>query len=278
MITKKLRLYYLEQSKQYQILFELLTGSNKTADSLVNKLFISRASVYNELKLLKGNLKEYGIKIKNYKIVGPELRVRSFFFSFFSDFYCGLANPFPSELNQKIKSLKKILLVNQNLYPTRVQEYRLELFIGISFIRNGKKFLLLFLVKEFFGGRCMELCDLQNPEEYLNYFNNLVENNFEEKYPNLTLYYKKLCEKFKQVIKDENRNFLLRMRELLLIDAKIQMLNQLKNYNEESSLYEEVEIIEMVEDSQFSYYRELLGKHTNEKIPWMLICMSDLPN
>lgn len=124
----------------------------------------------------------------------------------------------------------------------------------------------------------MELCDLQKPEEYLKFYDNLVLINFEEEYPNLTLYYKKLREEFIRVIEEENRNFLVRMRDLLLIDAKIQMLNQLKNYNEECYSLAEVKIIEMVEDSQFSYYRELLGKHTNEKIPWMLICMSDLPN
>ncbi|MBO1141363.1 hypothetical protein FQS87_15760 [Enterococcus avium] len=124
----------------------------------------------------------------------------------------------------------------------------------------------------------MELCDLQKPEEYLEYYDNLVGIIFEGEYPNLTLYYKKLREEFIQVIEEESRNFLVRMRELLLIDAKIQMLNQLKNYNEEDSSLAESEIIEMVEDSQFSYYRELLGKHVDEKIPWMLICMSDLPN
>ncbi|EKZ0453463.1 hypothetical protein QK090_002691, partial [Enterococcus faecalis] len=34
LVTKKLRLYYLEQSKQYQLLYEMLVGSNQSAESL----------------------------------------------------------------------------------------------------------------------------------------------------------------------------------------------------------------------------------------------------
>lgn len=80
LVTKKLRLYYLEQSKQYQLLYEMLVGSNQSAESLATKLYVSRASIYNELKILKDNLKIYGLKVKNLKIVGRELKVRSFFF------------------------------------------------------------------------------------------------------------------------------------------------------------------------------------------------------
>ncbi|EIM5369660.1 helix-turn-helix domain-containing protein, partial [Enterococcus faecalis] len=87
LVTKKLRLYYLEQSKQYQLLYEMLVGSNQSAESLATKLYVSRASIYNELKILKDNLKIYGLKVKNLKIVGRELKVRSFFFSLFNDFY-----------------------------------------------------------------------------------------------------------------------------------------------------------------------------------------------
>lgn len=77
--TKKFRLYYLEESKQYQLLFELLTGSNHNAEFIANKLFLSRASFYNELKVLKENLKDFNLKIKNLKIIGNEVWVRSFF-------------------------------------------------------------------------------------------------------------------------------------------------------------------------------------------------------
>lgn len=133
LVTKKLRLYYLEQSKQYQLLYEMLVGSNQSAESLATKLYVSRASIYNNLKI-------YGLKVKNLKIVGRELKVRSFFFSLFNDFYCGITKPFSQELNKRINSFKNLLLVNKNIYPTKVQEYRLELFIGISFIRKEKIF------------------------------------------------------------------------------------------------------------------------------------------
>lgn len=142
LVTKRLRLYYLEQSKQYQLLYEMLVGSNQSTESLATKLYVSRASIYNELKILKDNLKIYGLKVKNLKIVGRELKVRSFFFSLLNDFYCGITKPFSQEINKKINSFKNLLLVNKNIYPTKVQEYRLELFIGISFIRKEKKFLL----------------------------------------------------------------------------------------------------------------------------------------
>ncbi|EGO9158366.1 HTH domain-containing protein, partial [Enterococcus faecalis] len=106
LVTKKLRLYYLEQSKQYQLLYEMLVGSNQSAESLATKLYVSRASIYNELKILKDNLKIYGLKVKNLKIVGRELKVRSFFFSLFNDFYCGITKPFSQKLNKRINSFK----------------------------------------------------------------------------------------------------------------------------------------------------------------------------
>lgn len=143
LVIKKFRLYYLEESKQYQILFELLTGSNQTAESIANKLFISRASIYNELRILKENLKIVGLKIKNLKIIGEEIMVRSFFFSLFNEFYSGLRKPFSNELNHKINEFKHVLLANKNIYPTRVQEYRLELFLGVSFMRIERKQLLI---------------------------------------------------------------------------------------------------------------------------------------
>ncbi|EPF4406590.1 MAG: helix-turn-helix domain-containing protein [Clostridium perfringens] len=142
LITKKFRLYYLEESKQYQLLFELLTGSNHNAEFIANKLFLSRASFYNELKVLKENLKDFNLKIKNLKIIGNEVWVRSFFFSLFTEFYSGLGMPFSSNVKRRITEFKQLFLVNEGIFPTRVQEYRLDIFLGISFLRIEKKEVL----------------------------------------------------------------------------------------------------------------------------------------
>ncbi|EKQ3613496.1 helix-turn-helix domain-containing protein, partial [Enterococcus faecalis] len=48
--VKKLRLYYLENSRQYKILWELLVGKSINSDNLPTKLFLSRSSFYNELR------------------------------------------------------------------------------------------------------------------------------------------------------------------------------------------------------------------------------------
>ncbi|EGO5146858.1 helix-turn-helix domain-containing protein [Enterococcus faecalis] len=137
--TKKFRLYYLQESKQYQLLIELLTAKNHNSESIANKLFLSRASFYNELKVLKENLKDFNLKIKNLKIIGNEVLVRSFFFSLFTEFYSGLGMPFSTNVKHKITEFKQLFLVNEGIFPTRVQEYRLDIFLGISFLRIEKK-------------------------------------------------------------------------------------------------------------------------------------------
>jgi hypothetical protein len=124
----------------------------------------------------------------------------------------------------------------------------------------------------------MELYDLQEPEEYLAHFSQLINQESWETYPKLSAYYQDLYKNFLQIIEEESQHFLSCMRKVLLVDAKIQMLIQLKKYKDDGALLTENEIIEISENTQFSYYRELLGKHINDEIPWMLICMSDWPN
>ncbi len=80
LVTKKIRLYYLENSIQYKILMEIFAENYQMVDLIAKNLYVSRTSIYKELKILKTNLKVFDLKIRNLKICGKELKVRSFFF------------------------------------------------------------------------------------------------------------------------------------------------------------------------------------------------------
>lgn len=126
----------------------------------------------------------------------------------------------------------------------------------------------------------MKLNDLQSLKEYLDYFDKLIKADFWKTHPQLHTYYIKICTELIQIDEEEITNFILCMRKVLLIDAKMQMLVQFINYKKEKpeifDLSEE-EIIKIIESSKTSYYRELLGKHNNKQSPWTLICLSDQP-
>ncbi|HGC5945289.1 TPA: hypothetical protein ACIZC1_002792 [Enterococcus faecalis] len=50
--------------------------------------------------------------------------------------------PFSEKINSKIKKFKNIFLINKNILITKVQEYRLNLFLGVCFTRLERKKLL----------------------------------------------------------------------------------------------------------------------------------------
>lgn len=167
--VKKLRLYYLENSRQYKILKELLMGKNINSDNLPNKLFLSRSSFYNELRELKKNLKEYQISITNLKLSGEELTIRVFLFSLFNEFYNGIALPFQEYIMKKANKFKQMLLLRENIYLTKIQEYQLDLFLGIVFMRIAKDKYMSISVSD------TEI-DMEKLSSYLNIFNNKKKN------------------------------------------------------------------------------------------------------
>ncbi|HEQ3566506.1 TPA: helix-turn-helix domain-containing protein, partial [Enterococcus faecalis] len=265
LVTKKLRLYYLEQSKQYQLLYEMLVGSNQSAESLATKLYVSRASIYNELKILKDNLKIYGLKVKNLKIVGRELKVRSFFFSLFNDFYCGITKPFSQKLNKRINSFKNLLLVNKNIYPTKVQEYRLELFIGISFIRKEKNFFLdesvldvpeldLYPYFKLYGSsKNKSNLDIQNEIQNIFFFcytENLIND----------LQWKINFKDNKEAL-DISENFVKELEKVVILDIKIkeQIRKEIFRINQKW-LYFHFKEATFVFENQKSYFQEIYFK------------------
>lgn len=136
--VKKIRLYYLEQSIQYQLLDIILSGRPPSAEFVADKLFISRAAVYKDIKKLNISLKKFGLKIKNFILVGEEIAIRSFWFSLLNEFYCGIGLPFDKRILQKINEFKILLFADENIYPTKVQEYRIDLFLGITFVRSSR--------------------------------------------------------------------------------------------------------------------------------------------
>jgi len=126
----------------------------------------------------------------------------------------------------------------------------------------------------------MELHKIQKTSDYLEHFKKSVTNSFWKEYVKLAKYYQELCEEFLKIANDTEKHFISCMRNILLVDAKIQMLFQFIVYIENNPIgfeLSEDEIIEIIEISKSCYYRELLGGSLYNESPWMIICISDQP-
>lgn len=108
---------------------------------------------------------------------------------------------------------------------------------------------------------------MQDPESYFTLFDRFFEEN---NYPLVHSYYKNLKEQFYTLTKSISyENVLLTIKELVIIDAKLQIIMSLINDNIFN--LPEWEIIKLSEIDSSSYYKELLDMvGTSSKYPSIL--------
>ncbi|WP_213355532.1 DUF7006 family protein [Enterococcus casseliflavus] len=121
---------------------------------------------------------------------------------------------------------------------------------------------------------------IESSDEYLAYSKKiLTESGVLKEFPKISDYYYDLCAKFKCTFNDMELTPLKKMRDLLDLDAQIQILLELTlvssmNLVEDYEMSEE-EIIQMILNDKKTYYRELTGGNTKQAPKWGLIYLSE---
>ncbi|WP_424348621.1 helix-turn-helix domain-containing protein [Latilactobacillus sp. 5-91] len=129
LITKKVRLSYLERSEIYALLLNALNQS-VSVEAFAKAHFFSKSYAYSLKKQLTKLLKQYGIEYRNNELHGDELVVREFIYTIYYDFYNDLGRPFSSQLLEEIKQLKQQLLWRYQIDLSLVRTTKLDLFLG----------------------------------------------------------------------------------------------------------------------------------------------------
>ncbi|MBO0461592.1 MULTISPECIES: DUF7006 family protein [Enterococcus] len=122
----------------------------------------------------------------------------------------------------------------------------------------------------------MELTDIQSSEEYLKHYREFTEKSFSTDYPLLNSFYKELHTRFLTVASKKGSPIFDQLRELLVIDAQLQILYEMAEYIEMLKFeMNEEKIIEMIKNDSQSYYRERVGLTKKDPIPRGLIYLSE---
>lgn len=121
---------------------------------------------------------------------------------------------------------------------------------------------------------------IHNPEEYLAYFRQVLEETgFLSDYPKINVYYKELCSNFEEIYHDDMQNPFLKWGMLLQIDAQLQILIELAEITNKDLVIDfgmmEEEIIEMTRHDKNYFYREITGGNIHQKPKWGLIYLGE---
>lgn len=121
----------------------------------------------------------------------------------------------------------------------------------------------------------MELKEVKNASDYLSHFNQAFDKLNIHNYQEINKYYQKLCHEFMNIVYEE-ASFFDKLRQLLSIEAKVQILLLLMEYDVTSEMrIGEKDIIQMVEDDSQYFYRELTGLKRVSDISWSMIYLSE---
>lgn len=124
----------------------------------------------------------------------------------------------------------------------------------------------------------MNFNEVKSIQEYLYYFEEKICPNFLNERPKVAIYYKALKAEMYHIEEQSQLPFLERMRILLKLDAKLQILYgfaMLQTELIDGLELNENEVIQMTENDCSTYYREILGKRTSDHVPWKLSCLGD---
>lgn len=121
----------------------------------------------------------------------------------------------------------------------------------------------------------MKLQEVKTAADYLTYFNRKSDELQLSRYPKVIAYYQSLCQSFLDISASDKALF-ERLRELLLVEAKLQILLILM---EEERLYDayltEDEVIKMAEADSHCFYREMAGLKKNAPISWSMVYLGE---
>lgn len=159
LILKKIRLYYLEDGKNFQLFSESLINE-LSIESFSEKYFVSRSRAYVIKRALKKYLQTENITyhIKDFK--GDEFQIRSFLYSIYYDFYNGMRFPFDSSIYKQVQRMEKILIFTYQLSLPMTKRIKLTIFLGLFFIR----------IKNHHSIEKLYLKEYQVPQEVHNFF------------------------------------------------------------------------------------------------------------
>jgi hypothetical protein len=136
--VKKIRLKYVRLCELFNIL-DYFFLDEIPMKKQVELLHSSQTASYVKFRHLKALLNEEDIAIKQNRITGIELNVRSVLFSTYYELFNGIENPFPEEIRQMTKKISQQLSSHYLLNIPKTKEIKLTLFIGIWLVRlkNG---------------------------------------------------------------------------------------------------------------------------------------------
>lgn len=124
----------------------------------------------------------------------------------------------------------------------------------------------------------MSLNEIQHASEYLSYFDQQFLHGVLRDKPVLTDYYCTLRHQMIELSTEEGNTLFEGSRQLLALDAKLQILFQLTQMQrelEKEDLFTEEEIIQMVETDSHCFYRELIGAKKTDAVSWGVLFLSE---
>jgi hypothetical protein len=123
----------------------------------------------------------------------------------------------------------------------------------------------------------MQAMNIETVEDYLVYYEKVIDwQKIKIEFPRTHALYENLCNHFRLEYEQASRNFFHSLRQLLAIDAQLQILVQLfKSEQEWTFFIDDEEIVDMISRDKNSFYRETIGLKKNAWIPWGLMFLSE---
>ena len=135
LILKKIRLYYLENSLNFQILESIFYEVTQSDEKLSKKLIIGRNQLYKRIREVNKFLDDVNLRIDNLKIVGAEQDIRSTFFSLYDEFYTGLKLPFNDDISKLVNKFVSGFSLMEKVNLPKTQEFKFSIYTGVAQIR-----------------------------------------------------------------------------------------------------------------------------------------------
>jgi hypothetical protein len=142
---------YLSEAIDFQILEYLFFNREGSTTKLMLDLMLSEASLFRHFKSINQLLAEFGLQLKNKKLIGDERQIRFFFYAFFSQSY-PMKKIEQTFKNSAIRNLAHVIEQQVGLAIHPANEWKLALWFGLMEARfdfrssqqhEGSKTLLL---------------------------------------------------------------------------------------------------------------------------------------
>lgn len=132
---QKLQLIYFKRSMAADFLVKIGLFESISRTEFADTHFISETSVYNLQADINNILADFGLKLKNSRVVGDEKDVRSFYFQLLFNYYGGIESPFPKQTQQLVNEDITDIEDKLAMKLSTIQKNQLLILLGVQICR-----------------------------------------------------------------------------------------------------------------------------------------------